>query len=152
MTKKVVQFKPASAARVPGAASPAASPARSRRDADAWVAAAQPETEARVASEPAPAAAPIGAEPAERAPSELAESLGQLSREMSTLARAPLERHLGAAARLASCRTPAEALAAQSALARDMMTGALGDFARLAEASARAGRAFAATIERDPQG
>lgn len=144
MTKKVVQFKPASAARVPGAASPT----RSRRDADSWVAAAQPETAVPVA----PATAPTRAEPVERASSELADSLGQLSREMSALARAPLERHLGAAAQLASCRTPAEALAAQSRLARDMMTGALGDFARLAEASARAGRAFAATIERDPQG
>lgn len=145
MTKKVVQFKPASTARVQGSASSA----RSRRDADDWVAAAQPETAAPAVS--ATAHPPVGAAPPERSPSELAESLGQLSREMSALARAPLERHLGAAARLASCRTPAEALAAQSALARDMMTGAIGDFARLAEASARAGRAFAATIERDPQ-
>lgn len=154
MTKKVVQFKPAGAANAARAASaPGRRPGSRLGDADAWVAAAQAEESARPADAPRPeqAAEPAAAAGTPQDTSELAESLGRLSREMSTLARAPLERHLGAAARLASCRTPAEALAAQSRLASDMMAGALTDFARLAEASARAGRALAATMERGPR-
>jgi len=131
VTKKVVDFKPAAAAaraRIAGAPR--------LRAADGWVAAAAVESEAAA---PAPRRA---AEPPPVGP-EIAESIGQLQRELATALRAPAERHVAGLARLASCRSPAELMAAQVALANDLVSHSLTDTARIAECYARMNRATA---------
>lgn len=147
MTKKVVDFKPAAARRAAqiaarkaaeGRAQAIAGEPRRLRAADTWVAAAAGEVSApgrgTGASEPV-AAPPVGA--------EIAETLGQLQREIAGAWRAPAERHLAGLARLASSRTPAEAIEAQVALANAAAAHALADAARVAEAYGRFARATA---------
>lgn len=144
MTKKVVDFKPAAAAR---RAARDAQSAESRaravgeprrwRAADGWVAsAASAEAEIAASVRPrAPEPPPVGP--------EIAESLGQLQRELATALRAPAERHVAGLVRLASCRTPAELLAAQVALANELVSQGFTDAARIAECWARTNRATA---------
>lgn len=131
MTKKVVDFKPAAAA-----ARARAVGAPRLRAADGWVAAAASESEpAGPAERRTPEPAPVGP--------EIAESLGQLQRELAIALRAPAERHLTGLARLASCRTPAELAATQVEVANGLVSHSLTDAARIAECWARMNRATA---------
>lgn len=147
MTKKVVDFEPAAARRAAkmaerkaaeGATRAAGGEPRRLRAADTWVSAA-----AEVAITPGLGARAHEPSPEPPAGAEIAETLGQLQRELAGAWRRPAERHLAGLARLASSRTPAEAIEAQAAIANAATAQALADAARIAEAYARLARASA---------